>query len=99
MLEAVQPESVLALDFEGTAVGLLIIAGPDVGVLSWQVDDGPWRSRDPFTQWSDGLHIPWAFMLETELAAGRHRLTLKTTGEKNEESTGYAGRIVSFLVN
>ena len=99
MLEAMEPGAELALDFEGTAVGILVIAGPDVGVLDYWIDDGPPERLDQFTQWSPGLHIPWAYMLSADLDAGAHRLRLRTTDEKHERSKGHAARIVQFLVN
>jgi lysophospholipase L1-like esterase len=99
MLVAKRPGAELTLQFEGTAVGLLIVAGPDVGVLEYQVDAGPKRTADQFTPWSDRLHIPWALMLETELTRGEHVLKLRTASDKNEKSTGHASRIVKFLVN
>ena len=89
----------LKLKFEGIAVGLLVTAGPDVGVVEWTIDKGPAKRLDQFTEWSEGLHIPWAYMLETELEPGEHTLILRTTDEKNEKSTGHACRIIQFLVN
>ncbi len=99
MLEATEPCAELRFAFEGTAVGLLIVAGPDVGVLEYCVDGGQPRKVDQFTQWSEGLHLPWALMLCADLPPGRHQLVLRTTDEKNEKSKGHAVRIVRFLVN
>ena len=89
----------LHLRFSGTAVGILVVAGPDVGVLEYSVDKVPPKRIDPFTKWSHGLHIPWAYMLETDLAPGDHELVLRTTEQKNADSLGHACRIVRFLVN
>ena len=87
------------MDFSGTAIGLPLVAGPDVGIIEWKVDDGPWKSLDQFTKWSGNLHIPWIYMLEKELPPGKHILTLRTTHRKNEESTGHACRFSAFAVN
>ena len=99
MLVATEPGAILKLYFKGTAVGLLVVAGPDVGVLEYGINGGPYRAVDQFTRWSEGLHIPWAYILEADLAQGEHELTLRTTSKKNPDSQGYAGRIVKFLVN
>ncbi|MCK5712952.1 MAG: SGNH/GDSL hydrolase family protein, partial [Hyphomicrobiaceae bacterium] len=99
MLVAEEPDAVLKLKFHGTAVGLLVVAGPDAGVLEYRVDGGAFRQLDQFTQWSPKLHIPWAYMLATELAGGEHELTLRTADKKNPDSLGHAARIVKFLVN
>ena len=99
MLVATEPGAILKLHFQGTAVGLLVVAGPDVGVLEYRINDGPYRAVDQFTEWSQRLHIPWAYILEADLARGEHELTLRTTSTKNAGSRGYAARIVKFLAN
>lgn len=99
MLVAKEPGAVLKLKFHGTAIGLLVVAGPDAGILEYRVDSGAFRQLDQFTRWSPELHIPWAYMLATELAGGEHELTLRTTDKKNPDSLGHAARIVKFLVN
>jgi hypothetical protein len=98
-MEALVPGAELAVEFSGTAIGLPMVAGPDVGIIEWKVDNGEWKSLDQFTKWSRGLHIPWIYMLEKELPAGKHLLTLRTTNRKNEQSNGYACRFSSFAVN
>jgi hypothetical protein len=99
MLIAEEPGAILKLHFKGTAVGLLVAAGPDVGVFEFSINGGPYRSVDQFTQWSAGLHIPWAYMLDADLPQGEHELVLRTTVQKNEKSKGYAARIVAFMAN
>ncbi|MCB9769677.1 MAG: prolyl oligopeptidase family serine peptidase [Candidatus Omnitrophica bacterium] len=99
MLVAEQPGAELELEFSGTAIGLLEVAGPDVGVLEYSVDGAPPKQLEQFTEWSERLHIPWAYMLEADLDPGDHRLILRTTDKKNEASGGHAIRIVQFLAN
>ncbi|MBN1346595.1 MAG: SGNH/GDSL hydrolase family protein [Phycisphaerae bacterium] len=99
MLVADKPGATLKLDFSGTAVGVLVAAGFDAGILEFTVDDGPVRRVDQYTQWSHSLHIPWAYILDADLAPGQHALTLRIAAEKNPKSEGNAARIVSFLVN
>ena len=98
-LEATEPGAELTVEFSGTAIGLPMVAGPDVGVIEWKVDNGTWKSLDQFTKWSRGLHIPWIYMLEKELTPGKHILMLRTTNRKNQESTGHACRFSAFAVN
>lgn len=98
-LEAARAGAELVFVFEGTAVGLLVTAGPDVGILEYTIDGRDYPPLDQFTQWSAGLHIPWAYMLAADLNPGEHCLVLKTSKEKNPKSKGNAGRIQQFLVN
>jgi sialidase-1 len=99
MLEADQPGATLRLKFDGTAIGVFVICGPDVGIIEYSIDKSPFRQTDQFTQWSSNLHLPWAYILDAELNPGRHEITLRTTDRKNPKSQGFASRIVYFLVN
>ena len=99
MLVADKPGAELTFAFEGTAVGLWIIAGPDVGIIDYRIDGGAWQQRDQFTPWSGHLHLPWTLVLADELPDGKHTLTLCTNYSKNRASRGHACRIVLFCVN
>jgi len=61
--------------------------------------EGIIRKLDQFTQWSGGLHIPWAYIFDAELKPGEHELTLRMSADKNPKSQGYAARILQFLAN
>lgn len=99
VLKADRPGATLRLKFEGSAVGLFVTCGPDVGIVEYSIDRSPFRRLDQFTQWSANLHLPWAYILDAELSPGAHELILRTTDRKKEKSSGYACRIVHFLVN
>jgi len=99
MVVAEQPGAVLRFKFEGTAVGVFVAAGPDAGIIAYSVDGKPYRERDLFTQWSPGLHLPWAHVLEAGLARGPHELALRIADKRNPQSIGNACRIAHFLVN
>ncbi|MBN2313281.1 MAG: prolyl oligopeptidase family serine peptidase [Sedimentisphaerales bacterium] len=99
VLKADRPGAELRFNFEGTAVGIFVTCGPNVGIIEYSIDQSSFRQVDQFTQWSANLHLPWAYILDAELSPGVHELTLRTTDKKNEKSCGYACRIVHFLVN
>lgn len=99
VLKADRPGAVLRLKFEGTAIGVFVTCGPDVGIIEYSIDKLSFRQIDQFTQWSSNLHLPWAYILDAELNPGGHEITIRTTEKKNPESRGYACRIVYFLVN
>jgi sialidase-1 len=63
--------------FDGTAVGVFVAAGPDTGVVEFRIDGGEWRRQNLMTNWSKTLHIPWAYVLDADLVAGRHELTMR----------------------
>jgi len=99
VLRAEQGGATLKIAFRGTAVGLLVLAGPDVGIVEYSVDDAPFRQLDQFTRWSSRIHLPWVYVLDDELSPGLHELVLRTTEQKNARSLGHACRIVQFLTN
>ena len=94
-----KPGSMLTLKFAGTAVGIFVAAGPDAGTVAYSVDGGAFALRNLYTPWSGGLHLPWAQVLNADLAPGRHELVLKVARDADPNSKGHAVRIVHFLVN
>lgn len=85
--------------FDGDAVGIAVISGPDAGMIQYRIDDGPVQTRELYTQWSASLHLPWYLLLGDGLTPGKHRLWMGIAPEKNAASSGNACRIVHFLVN
>ena len=100
MLVGDKPGDGFELEFEGTAVGLVVAAGPDAGIITFAIGDGPWKKKDLFTRFSPKLHIPRFYVLEAELKHGeKHKLSLRITNQKNRKSKGHACRIVNIAVN
>lgn len=100
MLIGTEPGSSLTFGFTGTAVGLWVAAGPDAGVIEYSIDGTPFRPIDLFTEWSSGLHLPWAYVLDGALANGPHTVQVKIVKPSaNRENGGTAVRIAHFLVN
>ncbi|WP_316748486.1 SGNH/GDSL hydrolase family protein [Pedobacter gandavensis] len=99
MLVSTEPGSELSLDFTGNAIGLAIVSGPDAGILTYSIDNGPEKQLDLYTKWSSSLHLPWYLLMGTELKEGQHQLKLTISSAKNEKSTGNACRIAYFLGN
>lgn len=99
MLVADEPGSELFFEFRGIGVGIFVAAGPDAGMIEYQVDDGEVRTLDLYTEWSSKLHLPWAYVLDAELGPGDHTLTIRVAASHNTSSKGHAVRIRHFLVN
>ena len=72
MLVGKEPGDEFSFKFTGRAVGLFTTAGPDVGTIGFSIDGGPWQEQDLFTKWSRGLHIPWVYLLASELEENEH---------------------------
>ena len=89
----------LKLTFKGIGIGIFIASGPDTGNIDYRIDQGEWHKQELFTQWSPGLHLPWAKMLASELADGTHELEMRVSEKSDERSQGQAIRIIHFLLN
>lgn len=87
------------LPFEGRAVGIAIVSGPDAGIISYSVDGKKPKKLDLFTQWSNQLHLPWYLLLEDELKPGPHKLRVTLTPRADASAGGNACRIIHFLVS
>ena len=99
LLCAGKPGAKMALDFEGTAIGAYVLAGPDAGILEISVDGGPYKAFDLFHSFSMGLHYPRTVVFDADLKPGEHTLRLRISANKNEQSTGHAMRVLHFVAN
>ncbi|MGV3607702.1 MAG: GDSL-type esterase/lipase family protein [Planctomycetaceae bacterium] len=98
-LEASKAGASFSFDFEGTACGLFIYAGPETGVVQYRVDGGEWNTLDTFTAWSGGNTLPWAVMLERELKPGKHAVDVRLSEAVNANSKGPGLQVMYFLQN
>jgi len=98
-LVAEKPGSELTLNFSGRAIGLYLLAGPDAGIIEYQIDDQPVRKADLYHYHSRGLHYPRTVMLNDMLRQGAHSLRLKISSDKNEASKGTAARVLHITGN
>ncbi len=89
----------LTLEFEGTAIGMYVLAGPDAGMVEYSIDGKPFEAADLYHRYSSGLHYPRTVMLAADLEPGEHQLILRVGKERNAKSLGSAVRILDFTGN
>jgi acetyl esterase/lipase/lysophospholipase L1-like esterase len=89
----------LKFEFEGTAVGIAVAAGPDAGIIEYRIDGEKSKIYDLFTKWSTQLHLPKYNTLISGLKKGKHTLKIRIAEEKNPQSVGNVCRIRYFYVN
>ncbi|MBO9732572.1 MAG: SGNH/GDSL hydrolase family protein [Chitinophaga sp.] len=92
MLVSGKAHATVAFAFTGRTVGVSVLSGPDAGVITYRIDNGPVQTKNIRTQWSKSLYLPWYLVLGDDLAPGKHILTIET-GDAAEVT-----RIVHFLV-
>ncbi len=99
VLMSTKPGAGASLKFEGQAVGVFVLAGPDAGILEVSVDGGPWSKVNLFHRFSGGLHYPRTVMLATDLKPGPHEVSIRLSEEQAKGSKGTAARILKWAVN
>ena len=96
---AEKPGAEASFDFDGNAVALYILAGPDAGIVECQIDGGDVKKIDAYHDYSSGLHYPRAITLADALEFGKHKATIRVSSDKNARSRGTALRIMQIGVN
>ena len=99
MLISQKPGSTLKMKFTGDAIGIAVAAGQDAGMIEYRIDKNDWKKLNLFTRWSKQLHLPWYYVLASELSDKKHKLEIRIAEEKDEKSNGHACRIRYFFVN
>jgi len=96
-LVATEPGAEFEFEFAGSGCGLFITTGPDAGKIEFSIDGGAWRIVDSVTQWSSGLHLPWALILDDQLKPGPH--TAKVRLAASNAPSRSALRVFHLLLN
>ena len=100
LLHGETPHSQLTYTFQGASLGILVLAGPDAGILDVKIDgDGKWHSINLFHRHSQGLHYPRTVMLVEQLESGQHTATIRISQRTDARSSGTAVRILNFATN
>ena len=99
MLVGTTPGASFDFEFDGSAVGIAVVAGPDAGIVKYSIDKKEEKQLDLYNRYSANLHLPQYFLLADDLKKGKHKLSIKIAEDHNEQSKGNAVRIVYFLVN
>ncbi len=94
-----EPGAEMTLDFEGTAIGAYILAGPDAGIVETSIDKGPYKPSNLFHDFSTGLHYPRTVIFDADLKPGKHTLRLRISADKDQRSSGHAMRVLHFVAN
>jgi len=96
---AEKPGAEISFEFEGDALGLYILAGPDAGVVESQIDGVDVGKVNAYHSYSAGLHYPRAIMIADGLKSGKHKATIRLSADKDDRSAGTALRILQICVN
>ena len=99
LLHTAKPGSTATIDFEGSAIGTFVLAGPDAGVLEFEIDGKVKGTVTLGHRYSRGLHYPRSVVFAHDLKPGKHTLSLTLSEKGNAEGKTSAARILQFCVN
>ena len=96
-----KPGDSFELKFKGSAVAIMVIAGPRAGIIEHSVDGSDWVKQDLFVaKNSFRLHLNRMLMLRDGLDPEKeHALKVRISEKRNELSIGNNCRIVYFGLN
>lgn len=92
------PGASFELPFEGSAVAIQVIAGPNAGIIEHSIDGSSWVEQDLFVEKNSfKLHLNRIYMLRDGLDQTReHTLRVRISENRNPLSKGNNCRIVYF---
>ncbi len=99
-LVGTKPGDSFELKFEGSAVAMMVIAGPKAGVIEHSIDGSDWVQQDLFTKHSPKLHLQRIYTLRDGLNPNsEHLLKVRIADVRNKLSVGHNCRIIYFGLN
>ncbi|WP_340110891.1 hypothetical protein [Maribellus mangrovi] len=99
VLEGKYPGKILKFQFEGDAVGIAVLSGPESGIIEYSVDNYPWQKKDLYVNTRKVSDQGYFFTLETGLKAQKHTLQIRLSNEKNDKSAGKKCALTHFYFN
>jgi|GEM_PF-438325 len=93
-----KPGDSFELNFQGSAVAIQVIAGPEAGIIEHSVDGSDWVEQDLFVEKNSfKLHLNRIYILRDGLDPNKeHSLSVRITGKQHKLSKGNNCRIVYF---
>ncbi len=99
LLHSEVPGALASISFDGTAIGIYVLAGPDAGQVEFRIDDDKWQTAELYHRYSKGLHYPRTVVLAAGMKPAAHRLEFRIAASQHATSTGTAVRILAVAVN
>ena len=88
----------LELEFAGRRVGLYLMLAKDSGDISYNIDGGEDKTLRTWDSYCKSFNRAGGMMLGGELCEGLHKLKLRVSDSKADESEGYKIRIGAIMV-
>jgi len=97
-LQATEPGAAFTLKFTGSRIGLYCMFAKDSGDITYSIDGGEEITRTMWDSYCQRFNRAYPLMLCDTLTPGEHKLRVRVSDTKNEQSEGHAIRIGAFMI-
>jgi len=93
------PGARVSFTLEGQSAGLLLLYGPDTGILEYSINGGPYTPVNLFDDWCLSAYRPVPVLFPIQKERGPLHIEVRSTAAKDERSKGTGLRVLKLLCN
>ncbi|MEC0201213.1 SGNH/GDSL hydrolase family protein [Paenibacillus lautus] len=93
------PNASFTFTVEGQSGGLLLLCGPDTGILEYSINGGSFVRVNPFDEWCLNAYRPVSIHFPRLRVRGPISIVVRNTGLKDKRSLGTGMRVLKLLAN
>lgn len=93
------PQEEFTFTVTGQCAGLVLLYGPDSGIVEYSLNGGLFAEINLFDDWCLNAYRPILALFPVQLERGVLRITVRNTEHKDSRSTGTGLRVLKLLYN
>ncbi|WP_052429395.1 SGNH/GDSL hydrolase family protein [Paenibacillus borealis] len=93
------PQADFSFTVTGQCAGLVLLYGPDSGIVEYSLNGGPYAEINLFDDWCLHAYRPILALFPVQAERGVLQVTVRNTGHKDSRSTGTGLRVLKLLYN
>ena len=93
------PQAEFTFTVNGQCAGLVLLYGPDSGIIEYSLNGGPYAEINLFDDWCLNAYRPILALFPVQAERGILQVTVRNTERKDSRSTGTGLRVLKLLYN